>query len=583
MLRLLSFSVLLLAASCGFAQSQLSSPVIDGHFSEWDARAVTHRDPAGDSGASGLDLRTLRVDSDAEWVYISFELAADLLLQQDNALKLLIDTDMDANSGTRWGGIGAELLWDFAKREGTVKLGTSSSTVKHQDIGYFPAPSMTSSRFELAFRRDTKVAGRALFPTERMRLVLYAEEQGGDRLPDADGGVGVELRDSAPTRGDERTLRPKSASAVRLLSWNVLQNGLLDPARRPVFERMLRAIQPDVLCFQECFELSAQQVQGMIEATLQAPQGKAWRALKTDAGNVMVTHLDIEADWLIQQNYRESAYLLRTPTGQPLLVINAHLRCCNANDKRQQEADGVIAFLRDARTPGGRIDVPTGTPMIMAGDFNLVGFRQQYITLTTGDIVDNATHGPDSPPDWDGGPWTELEPLHPVTPFTYTWYDTGSNYAPGKLDYILYTASAVTVEQQLVFNTAEMSDAELARHGVQRGDAASASDHLPRIADFLLKNTSGSGALPREDAPLLGAVYPQPAREALHFTLSSTRPEVRLALHDVLGRSLLRDKAATSATGGGAHVLTLPALPAGRYLLTASDERRISTRAVTLH
>ncbi len=575
------FVFLLLTVSCA-AQSGLPPTAIDGRFGDWDARPVMASDPLGDRGVSGIDFRSLRIDSDAEWVYISFETESDLLLQQDNPLKLYLDTDASETSGTRFAGVGAELVWNFAKREGEVRLGPSTTTVQHVDIGYIPAPSMTSNRFELCFSREAVVAGRKLFDAERIRVVLLAEEPGGDRMPDQDGGVTVELRNTPAPRVSERTLAPAAPGSVRLLSWNVEQNGLLDQLRRPVFERMLKAVKPDIMCFQECFELSAAQVQSMVTETMPPPAGRNWRALKTDAGNVMVTHLEIESDWLVQPSYRESAYLLRTLDGKPLLVINAHLRCCNANEKRQQEADGVIAFLRDARTPGDRIDLEHGTPIIMVGDFNLVGDAKQLRTLLTGDIVDNSAYGPDSPPDWNGGEWTELLPVHPTSLFTWTWYDRKSNFSPGKLDYALYTASAMDISQQLVMNTMEMSAEQLTRHGLLRDDAVNASDHMARVYDLFVSRTSGSGSLLSPARPELGAIYPQPARDVLHVGVSGIAGAALLTLHDMLGRTMMHSALAYGTDSGAEHVLSLPLLPAGAYTLTASGVEGAAHRRVLL-
>jgi endonuclease/exonuclease/phosphatase family metal-dependent hydrolase len=582
---ILSTSVfIIIAAAACMAQSFDHPPAIDGRFDDWDARPALLHDPAGDGGPSGVDFRTLRVESDREWIYISFDTEAEHLIQSDNPLTLYIDTDVSSTTGTQFGGIGAELIWRFGRRTGQVHLGTSTTTVRHADIGYIPAPSMTSSRFEFALRRDAVINGRKLFSNGSIRLFLHADEDGGDRMPDGDGGVTVRLQDVAAPRLTERTLEATAPGSVRIVGWNVEQNGLLDPARRPIFERMLRAMRPDVMCFQECFELSAGQVQTMIAETMSPPEGRHWRALKTGNGNVMVTHLDIEGDWLVQQGYRQAAYYLRTPGGKPLLVINAHLRCCGADDKRREEVDGVIAFVRDARTPGDRIDVEHGTPILMVGDFNLVGDRAQLHTLLTGDIMDNATYGPGFAPDWDGGHWTELPPVHPTSLFTWTWYDTKSTFSPGKLDYVLYTASVMDVTQHLVMNTRDMSDAQLNRHGLHRDDAIEASDHMARVVDVAWKQTSGRGALDAPAAPDIGELYPQPARDVLHVGVHGRAGAgASLALRDILGRTLLQSSFVHEQDGQSGQVLTLDGLPAGTYMLTVIGTQGMTGRRVLLY
>ncbi|MEZ4930907.1 MAG: hypothetical protein R2788_02090 [Saprospiraceae bacterium] len=66
------------------------------------------------------------------------------------------------------------------------------------------------------------------------------------------------------------------------------------------------------------------------------------------------------------------------------MLINAHLRCCGNDFERQREADAFVKFILDAKTPGGVIDLPEGTPFLLSGDLNLVGESQQLTTLLTG-------------------------------------------------------------------------------------------------------------------------------------------------------------------------------------------------------
>ena len=93
---------------------------------------------------------------------------------------------------------------------------------------------------------------------------------------------------------------------------------------------------------------------------------------------------------------------LPSPYSPDLLFTAAHLHCCTAYANRQNEADEYVQFVQDAKSPGGNITLPYGTPMVYAGDLNSVGYAQQLITLLTGDIQNNATYGPDGAMDWDG-------------------------------------------------------------------------------------------------------------------------------------------------------------------------------------
>jgi len=470
------------------AQTTVPPLAIDGHFDDWDAREVLVYDAAGDAGASGIDFRALRITNDQHFLYVNIDFEGEVVLQRDNNITLLIDADASSRTGIRRAGVGAELRWTFGSRSGVVRLGGKTVRVSHADIGFVPAPTISSSRIEFALRRDVVINGQPLYTSDSIRLALLVNEKHGDRIPDDDGGVTYAWHNSHAPKPRERQLLDPGSGVVRVLTWNVDRNGLLDANRRPVFERMLRAIKADVMCFQECFTLSADRVRRMVESAIPAPIGRRWHAVKIDAGNILVTHLDVDQSWLIQQNYRGSAFLLNAGAAKRMLLINAHFRCCDADEHRQKEADGVIAFLRDAKTPGGRAELPRGTPIVIAGDLNLVGDRRQLSTLLTGDILDNNRFGPDRAPGWNGAELTVLESVHPTSRFIYTWYNANSSFAPGKLDYILYTSDIIDAVWNMTIDTRKMSNEQLKRLGLKADDAVRASDHFPRVADFLWRN-----------------------------------------------------------------------------------------------
>lgn len=570
------FFLVLLLVIAGCRPSPAQQVAVDGRFADWDSLSILAADPSGDAGASGVDFTRLQAHDDAAWLYLSFDTGIELLLQGDNGIRLAIDTDNDAATGQSLRGIGAELVWDFAQRQGTVRLG-GTEQVRHDDIRLVPAPSMTSTRFELAIRKNSSFNGRPLFPSSTIRFLLT--DASGDALPDGDGGVEYTFVSTGIQPGIEYLLRDAAPGSLRVLTWNTLFNGLTDPQRQGAFVRLLRAMKPDVLCFQECFEMAAGEALAVVRSTIDAPAGREWRAIKRDAGNILVTHLEIENSWLLQSEYRESAYLLRTAADETLLLLNAHFRCCDADDHRQREADGVIRFLRDAKLPGGMVTVPEGTPFVLVGDLNLVGRFRQYETLRSGDIENNAGFGPDTPPDWDGGPWTELEPRHPSSLFTFTWDDDGSSYAPGKLDYIFYTASVLEVTQDLVVDPRQISPGQRQRLGLNESDARVASDHLPRFADFRWKQTSAVAAT----APVawnIGDIYPNPAGRLLTLAVTGVAPGLlRLQLSDLLGRNIVLP--AASYTSGHLRQL-LPVLTPGVYMLAVTDGFRRVVRTVMI-
>jgi hypothetical protein len=149
--------------------------------------------------------------------------------------------------------------------------------------------------------------------------------------------------------------------------------------------------------------------------------------------------------------------------------------------------------MRDARTAGGgTINLATGTPMAVVGDLNIVG-PQPLDTLITGNIIDEATFGTDSPPDWDGTNLGDAHPLHNVVgPADYTWRDDTITTYTSRIDFVLYTDSVARIAHKFVLNTVDMSPAELAATGLETYDVVKHKeplfplmfDHLPLIVDF---------------------------------------------------------------------------------------------------
>ena len=230
------------------------------------------------------------------------------------------------------------------------------------------------------------------------------------------------------------------------------------------------------------------------------------------------------------------------PEGRVLVIAN-HWSCCTADDNRQEQADALISFLRDARTSGGVIDLAPDTPILAAGDFNLVGWRRQLETLTTGDIVDEGTFGPDSPPDWDGSEFDRAEVRHPDTRFVYTWRNDGGSFYPGQLDYIWFTGSVATLHRSLTVETRTMLSSSLAEFGLGAGDTETASDHAAVFADFSFDDTSSVEHLPISGEPRLSwlAARPNPflGSTDLRFELE-TSATVSVSIYDVSGREVRR-------------------------------------------
>jgi hypothetical protein len=229
-------------------------------------------------------------------------------------------------------------------------------------------------------------------------------------------------------------------------------------ARNQQFVRVASALAPDVWAFQEMYNHSTAQVKSLLDAAQPLGTPDGWQVYKNG-------ELAIASRYPIPATYRaaNNRALVDLPDdayARDLYLMNAHYKCCGGFDNlRQQSSDQNINWMRDARTPGGAVTLPANTPMIVLGDLNIVEGPQPLTTLFDGDIQ-NSSVGPDSP-----------------------------QYNPGRLDYIIYTDSAMTLAHSFVLNTIAMSPSDRAAAGLQTYDTAIDSltyDHLPVVADFLI-------------------------------------------------------------------------------------------------
>ena len=163
-----------------------------------------------------------------------------------------------------------------------------------------------------------------------------------------------------------------------------------------------------------------------------------------------------------------------------MLFINSHLSCCGNDAARQDQVDEMMAWI-----VGNEGNLNVNTPVVYAGDLNLVGYAQQLKTLLNGDIVQTQTFGQGGLPDWDETPWSDALPRQTHQPFTYTWRDDGDgNFPPGRLDFVLYSDAVIVKEHAFVLETESTPEDVLEPLGLMQDDTHSASDHLPVVMDF---------------------------------------------------------------------------------------------------
>lgn len=471
---------LLLIAGWGFGANFL----LDGYFDDWAGCRSTCSDARND--ADGTDFVGMSVRNDGEWLYIKLDLAQPIVLNENNNIYLEIDTDNDPLTGYRVSGIGAEIGWNFGARYGYYNLSQKAKTLNYKNILY-SLPTYASREFEIAIGRKSLPDGvNPLFKNDTIKILFWDRRNGGDLMPD--GGITftyVFTHDSISPYHPVEVARDTEAS-LRIMTYNTFVNGITSADRIPAFERIFRALSPDVITLNECWQVSADEARSALNTWLPCPDKNGWYTSKTDEGNITCSRFPIAESINIMKGHRLSASLINldaSPTGE-LLVINCHFTCCQADDLRQKEADAVVAFLRDVQNGKGPLKIKKGTPFYLSGDLNLVGSAGQLMTLLSGDIEDNKTFGDNYLPDEGTGELTDL--ISPIAdrPMAYTWRDPEKTFSPSRLDYIIYPKSMIKVIKAFTLQTEIMPECRLTPLKLYTNDTQIASDHLPRVADI---------------------------------------------------------------------------------------------------
>jgi len=314
-------------------------------------------------------------------------------------------------------------------------------------------------------------------------------------------------------------LKKPSSQHIRVMCFNVGWDSIFpdtDPqnhqwrsdGKSEEFVRIVKAVDPDIICLQEINAArDPQQVGTILDVALPLGNGEKWQT-HSGQDNIIVACFELSmcAEQVVHYgrttNLGHAMALVDLPDADhksDLYLICAHFRSKGGQsniEARQEHADVIVQWIRDIRTPGDEIDLPTGTPFLVLGDFNVYDTDPAYhlTTLITGDIVNEAVYGVDISPDWDDTPLTDALPRHNAKgEEIYTWRDDTQEFNPGVLDHILYTDSVISVDNAFVLDTTIMTEEELEGAGLRAGDVmldqrAGRYDHLPLVVDIKLGN-----------------------------------------------------------------------------------------------
>ncbi|MGK0241136.1 MAG: endonuclease/exonuclease/phosphatase family metal-dependent hydrolase [Candidatus Pelagisphaera sp.] len=449
------------------ALSADSQPVrLDGRFEDWDDRK-----PVSAPSHSTL-IRSVRVTNGKDNIFLAVQLSREITIQKNNPLTLFADTDRDSLTGLRVGSLGADVQYKFGSLEAIRYVDGISTSVPHPEIGISWAPSFSSDRYEIS-----------------LPLELF-----GQPVPDNVITLAVaELQDiqATATVVSHRTNRPDatlreisleklSTPHVRILSMNVLNDGLF---KKPdTYERIFRALDPDIILLSEVFSHSSDQVVALLDERFPAQNPRQrWYGFGRP-GKVTLSKFPFLATDIIL----EDLYTLIDVPGfdKGLFVVHTHLQCCDYDDMRQDKIDGILGNLRSSREDTYSILYKyQDMPLILSGDLNLVGESRQYTSLIEGVSADLSTALTTTAPA-SSKRLIEAISYHTNTPYTFTWKDDKLKWPPGKLDFTFVTVPDLILGKSFVLYTPDMDPETLRRYGLRESDSLDASDHLPHIIDI---------------------------------------------------------------------------------------------------
>tara|TARA_B100001250_G_scaffold414301_1_gene451817 strand:+ start:2664 stop:4397 length:1734 start_codon:yes stop_codon:yes gene_type:complete len=472
--------LLLLLPFLSFAQNSIK---IDGFFDDWDIYMSTYIDDPSDS--EGIDLLEFSVCHDDVYLYVKVKLDVEIDLTEDffnpTELMIHIDADNDQSTGFSINNIGSEYGINFYNKfifDDTNPNPNVVDTLSFYDLDVIPLPTYTSDEFEIAINRS-------LFSDTI--AISIKENIGNDKMPDGGDVFNYVFDDICSDFNLVTGFEKNDSLYLRLMNYNVWSNGLISSSRVDEHRRIFETIGADIITYQECGNTTYNDVLGFLNTN---PIYYPYIYPHINSGNLTISKYPSLQSW--QVSNKIDAELIDLPDSlyvSDILIINGHPPCCGNNQGRQENFDALIQFIIDAKTPGGIIDLVENTPISFSGDMNLVGYAQQYYTIINGTISDNDTFGPGGFPDWDNTPLEDHRCYFNEKNMAYTWRErnpSSGDFPPGRLDFVFFTNSVMSVDKSFILSTEHMSDSLLEINNLLWDDTKTASDHLPLIIDFVI-------------------------------------------------------------------------------------------------
>lgn len=501
---------------------------LDESYDDWSDEELLLED-TGDPYL-GFDVEQLYVANDQEYLFIRLVFNQEVQLQDGSNVAIRIDLDNNPNTGFTVNGIGADLTFFLGTRSGFLNTNTSSININHEDIGLVVSPTVSSDQFEIAIRRNNSFAGIDFNMLDEISIRIEQNGNIGDQLPNNNGGVSYSIDNNVNSSLYHSSLTKSQDTEYRLVSYNVKRDQLFESDRFDAYRNILKSSNPDIIAFQEIYNHTASETRSLV-AEMLGNDISEWYTEKQGSDIILLSKFPIVFEDFVAGN---GAFVIDLGE-EEILLINAHLPCCENDTGRLGEIDEILAYIREMQDGTGDYDLPTGSPVIFCGDMNLVGFRDQLDNIVQGNIANNNAFGPDLEENGTDF-FVDSKAKTSGLPFSFTWFNGGSSFFPGRLDFVFYTPELIRVENSYSLNTPSLTQDQLQDLQIEVNDSRIASDHCPLTFDFRFPNTVSNNDLAEELNDL--NLYPNPTSGSLNIH-SKESSLTNIKLYDIAGKLVL--------------------------------------------
>lgn len=427
---------------------------IDGDFSDWEGYEPLILDPEGDSDER-FDLTYLYARTHGTVVHLRFDTTNIVGIQAGNVddgdIRFVFDLPEDR-----------ELSVDLRNQRIRMLSSSGVDNLPWFAVNLLTAPTYAANEYEIQI--DLGPAGAELGDTVELQV------EGSDRFSHP---VSISLaHDPLPTL--QRSPEKEDPSHLRIASLNTKDTGLFDAERSPGIRRLLKAAKADIYCLQEQYSTTEAEHTEALNNLDPHNDDAPWYAHKVRDNVTISRHPQIPLDLPYR---RFAASVVRPSNDESILVINAHLSCCGiANDEsdlnRIEQAEQILESIQRFREGllGPELREHRNAPIVVVGDWNLVGSRTPLDTLTL-------------PQEPDLQRWL-LSHLHSHE--VWTWRNQGSDFTPGQLDLLIHSSEGLQRHNGFLLYSDYLSPETLDALGLDRADSR-ATDHTLMVADFSLE------------------------------------------------------------------------------------------------